>query len=112
MEDVLTTLRDMLLNIQKTEDDAAQADKEGNGANKDTGDGECNCVFVGYSCCTLCCRGVMLCPLCWWKGCYVCVVLSTTTAVATAAAATAVYVRGCAIVQSGVAQTVCASTVL
>jgi hypothetical protein len=40
MEDVLTTLRDMLLNIQKTEDDAAQAEKEDNGANKDTGDGE------------------------------------------------------------------------
>jgi hypothetical protein len=65
MEDVLTTLRDMLLNIQKTEDDAAQAEKEDNSANKDTGDGECNCVFVGYSCCTLCCGTVY--PLCWWK---------------------------------------------
>jgi hypothetical protein len=57
MEDVLTTLRDMLLNIQKTEDDAAQADKDDNGANKD---GEINCLpLVGYcyACCCCCCCG-------------------------------------------------------
>jgi hypothetical protein len=55
MEDVLTTLRDMLLNIQKTEDDAAQADKDDNGANKD---GEISCLpLVGYYHVGCCCCG-------------------------------------------------------
>jgi hypothetical protein len=61
MEDVLTTLRDMLLNIQKTEDDAAQADKDDNGANKD---GEINCLrLVGYYHVGCCCgtRGSYYC---------------------------------------------------